>query len=65
MEAINGDQMRTQTLAFSDMIGELSSVPSALLAGGYIPERAVRMILCSQSGLATLGLTRCAGDPYG
>jgi PA domain len=65
MEAIDVDLMRKQTLAFSDMIGELSSVPSALLAGGYIPERAVRMILCSQSGLATLGFTRCAGDPYG
>jgi hypothetical protein len=65
MEAIDGGLMRKQTLAFSDMIGSLATVPSAALGGGYLAQRGARTILCSNSALSTLGFTRCAGDPYG
>jgi len=65
MEAVNGDLMRRQTLAFSDMIGSLATVPSAALGGGYIVQRDVRSILCANSALSTLGFTRCPGSTYG
>jgi hypothetical protein len=64
MEAIDGELMRRQTLIFADLIHELGSQPAAALGGGYLGERAARSLVCS-SAFATLGLARCAGDPYG
>jgi hypothetical protein len=65
MEAIDGDLMRQQTLLFADLIHALAGQPRELLGGGYLGYRAARDVLC-QSGLATLGLSRCPGvSPYG
>jgi hypothetical protein len=65
MEAVDGDLMRRQTLAFSDMIGALASEPSNALGGSYLVERQARNVLCSNAALADTGFTRCPGSPYG
>jgi hypothetical protein len=64
MEAIDGALMRTQSLVFADLIQGLAGTPSVALAGAYTGYRAARGGLCA-SGLATMGFTRCQGDPYG
>jgi hypothetical protein len=64
MEAIDGELMRRQTLIFADLMHALASQPAAALGGGYLGERAARSLVCG-SAFATLGLARCAGDPYG
>lgn len=64
MEAIDGELMRRQTLIFADLMHGLASQPAAALGGGYLGERAARSLVCG-SAFATLGLARCAGDPYG
>jgi hypothetical protein len=64
MEAIDGGLMRQQTLLFGDLMHELASTPAAALGGGYLGYRAARGLICA-SAFATLGLTRCEGDPYG
>ena len=64
MEAIDGEQMRRQTLVFTDLIQRLAGVPTPLLGGGYLLERAARDVICA-SAFSKLGFTRCPGDPYG
>ena len=64
MEAIDGELMRKQTLLFADLMHGLASTPSQALGGGYLAYREFRSLVCG-SAFATLGLTRCPGDPYG
>ena len=64
MEAIDGELMRKQSLVFADLIGGLAGTSKEELAGGYTVYRGLRSGICA-SGLATMGLTRCDGDPYG
>jgi hypothetical protein len=64
MEAIDGALMRKQSLVFSDLIQQLAGTPAPVLAGAYTGYRGARAGLCA-SGLATMGFTRCEGDPYG
>ncbi|MEA2493197.1 MAG: hypothetical protein QOJ29_1108 [Thermoleophilaceae bacterium] len=64
MEAVDGELMRKQALVFADLIQGLADKPSPVLAGAYSGYRAARTGLCA-SGLATMGFTRCEGDPYG
>ena len=64
MEAIDGALMRKQSLVFADLIGSLAGTPAPALAGAYTGYRAARSGICA-SGLATMGFTRCEGDPYG
>jgi hypothetical protein len=64
MEAIDFQQMRRQTLVFSDLIQQLSGVATPLLGGGYVVQRAARGLICA-SAFSKLGFTRCPGDPYG
>jgi len=56
--------MRSQTLLFGDLMHDLASTPAGALGGGYLGYRAARSLVCG-SAFATLGLTRCEGDPYG
>jgi hypothetical protein len=63
MEAIDFQQMRRQTLVFSDLIQQLSGVATPLLGGGYVVQRAARGLICA-SAFSKLGFTRCPGDPY-
>jgi hypothetical protein len=64
MEAIDGGLMRKQTLLFADLMGSLAATPAQAIGGGYLAYRAFRGLVCG-SAFATLGLTRCPGDPYG
>jgi len=64
MEAIDGDLMRRQALLFADLMHGLAGESATAMGGGYLGYRAARSLVCG-SGLATLGLARCAGDPYG
>jgi hypothetical protein len=64
MEAIDGALMRKQSLVFADLIEGLAGTPAPALAGAYPGYRTLRSGLCA-SGLATMGFTRCDGDPYG
>jgi hypothetical protein len=64
MEAIDGGLMRKQSLVFADLIEGLAGTPAPALAGAYPGYRTLRAGLCA-SGLATMGFTRCDGDPYG
>jgi hypothetical protein len=49
MEALDGELMRGQTLVFGDLLYATSSMPREAIAGGYLPQRALRDRLCESS----------------
>lgn len=55
---LNPDLMRKQTLVFADILHNIEGIPREALAGGYLPQREVRSVLCS-GGLADAGVAEC------
>jgi hypothetical protein len=58
MEAIDGELMHGQTLAFTDLVHAVSTIPREGLAGGYLVERQLRSGLCMLSPNG-LGAAEC------
>lgn len=56
-QLVDKDLFYRQTLAFTDIVHITSTIPRALLGGGYIAYRDIRTLMCG-TGLEALGLVR-------